>query len=137
MNRKDLQNLANARIKEAKVLLDAGKFSGSYHLAGLAIECALKACISKQTKKYDFPDKKFAADCFEHDPTKLMKLARLDQRIDTDAKASPALGVNWGIVKNWGVESRYTQKTKQEAEDLYSAIHRQKTGVLRWLRQHW
>jgi HEPN domain-containing protein len=51
MNRTDLQQLAELRIKEARILLDGDSYSGAYYLAGYAIECALKACIAKRTKE--------------------------------------------------------------------------------------
>jgi len=57
MNRSSLQNLANERIKDAEALLMAGRWSGSYYLAGYAVECALKECFAKQTREYDFPQK--------------------------------------------------------------------------------
>ncbi len=41
MNRGDLQRLSNARIRKAKVLFDAGEYSGAYYLAGYAVECGL------------------------------------------------------------------------------------------------
>jgi hypothetical protein len=56
MNRADLQALADLRVKEATILLDANCFEGAYYLLGYAIECALKACIAKQIKQHDFPD---------------------------------------------------------------------------------
>ena len=62
MNRIDLQNLANERIAEAKILFDAGKWSGAYYLAGYAVECGLKACIAKLTKPDEFPDKNFGTN---------------------------------------------------------------------------
>lgn len=49
MNRLDLQNLALARLEEVEVLLNNHKYSGAYYLSGYVIECALKACIAKQT----------------------------------------------------------------------------------------
>lgn len=42
---------------------------------GYAIECALKSCVAKQVKRYDFPDKKIANEAFTHDLEKLMKVA--------------------------------------------------------------
>jgi HEPN domain-containing protein len=51
MNRADLQQLAELRITEAKVLLDNGFYAGAYYLAGYAVECALKACIAKLTNR--------------------------------------------------------------------------------------
>ena len=62
MNRKDLQRLTRLRLAEARVLLAAAKYDGAYYLAGYAVECALKACIAKQIKRFDFPDKKLVID---------------------------------------------------------------------------
>ncbi|MBI0577948.1 HEPN domain-containing protein [Neobacillus cucumis] len=45
-------------MKDAKVLLDHECYDGAYYLSGYVIECALKACIAKYTKEFDFPDKK-------------------------------------------------------------------------------
>jgi len=38
MNRKDLQDLALIRLKEAKALLDKGLYDGAYYLCGYAVE---------------------------------------------------------------------------------------------------
>lgn len=43
--RVEFQRLAEARLVEAKALLDVGKWDGAYYLAGYAVELALKACI--------------------------------------------------------------------------------------------
>jgi hypothetical protein len=137
MNRRDLQRLANARIVEAKALLVAGHYSGAYHLAGLAVECALKACIAKRTKAHTFPDKNLAAESYSHDLTKLRRLADLDAQFLHDAKSDPALVANWTVVKDWAIESRYETKTAQQAKDLYDAVYRRQSGVLRWIRRRW
>src|SRR5919106_3680906 len=35
----------------------AGEPSGAYYLAGYAVECGLKACIAKQVRRHEFPDR--------------------------------------------------------------------------------
>ena len=55
MNRSDFQTLAEMRIKEALALLENQCYEGAYYLAGYAVECALKACIARNTNQYDFP----------------------------------------------------------------------------------
>jgi hypothetical protein len=55
--RKDFQLLSDKRLAEAQSLFRARHYEGSYHLAGLAVECAVKACIAKQTRRFEFPDK--------------------------------------------------------------------------------
>ena len=72
MNRKDLQDLSKLRLKEAKILIDNGSYDGAYYLCGYSVECALKACIAKNTKKFDFPDKKSIEQSFTHELTKLV-----------------------------------------------------------------
>ena len=39
MNRSDLQKIADIRVADAKLLLDAGRFEGAYYLIGYAVEC--------------------------------------------------------------------------------------------------
>lgn len=57
MNRQQLKNIALTRLEEVEVLLKNRKYSGAYYLSGYVVECALKACIAKQTKRFDFPDR--------------------------------------------------------------------------------
>ena len=60
MKRTEFQAVARMRVREAKVLLDAGDSPGAYYLVGYSIECALKACVARQVRRCDFPaDKGF------------------------------------------------------------------------------
>ncbi len=81
MNRQDFQNLELIRLQEAKVLFQNGHYSGAYYLSGYVVECALKACIAKYTKEFDFPDKQLAIDSHTHDLIKLVKNAKLDKEL--------------------------------------------------------
>jgi hypothetical protein len=49
---------------------------GAYYLAGYAVECALKACIAKETKRYEFPDKKRVDSSYSHNLDLLVKARR-------------------------------------------------------------
>lgn len=137
MNRNDLVDLAKIRLKEARILLRNGNYDGTYYLCGYVIECGLKACIAKQTKKYDFPDKKTVKRSYSHDLTKLLKTAGLENPLKDERKRNPNLAINWTIVKDWRAESLYEKHTRKEAQDLYSAIVNRQNGVLKWIRQHW
>ena len=48
MDKANLQQIAEIRVRDAEVLLAAGQWDAAYYLPGYSIECALKACISKQ-----------------------------------------------------------------------------------------
>jgi HEPN domain-containing protein len=129
MNRGELQELATIRLQDAKVLLDNECYDGAYYLSGYVIECALKACIAKKTKEYDFPDKKMVDKIYTHNLTQLLNVAGLEVPENVE--------VNWAIVKDWSEASRYKRYTEVEAKDMYEAVVDQEEGVFEWIKQHW
>jgi HEPN domain len=133
MNRSDLQHLAEMRLREAKVLLDAGEWSGSYYLCGYAVECALKAVVASQVNQGDFPDKQLAQAVHTHELTNLRGLAGLGG----GAALTPGQHVSWLVAKDWAETSRYEVRTQTDAEALYQAVSDPNDGVLQWLRTHW
>lgn len=137
MNRNDLKQLSLIRLKEARVLLKNENYEGAYYLCGYVIECGLKACIAKKTKRYDFPDKKTVEESYTHDLTRLVKIAGLSIELDKEMKSNPIFGTNWSIVKDWSEASRYEKHTEKEAHDLFSAVANKNHGVLQWLKLHW
>jgi len=137
MNRKEWQKIAKIRLEEAETLLASGHYSGAYYLCGYAIECALKACIAKQTKRYDFPDKNLANDSWTHDLAKLVKLAGLDNSLKQEIHNDRIFDTNWSSAKDWKEESRYQTHSKKDAYDLYNAISNNFHGVMKWIKQHW
>jgi len=139
MNRTDLQQLADLRIKEARILLDGASYSGAYYLAGYAIECGLKACIAKQTKEYDFPDKpEEVRKIYTHNLGQLLTLAKLKDKLEGDMKSNKQLDDNWACIVSWEEGKRYELgATEKEARDLYEAIVDPGNGVLQWLKKLW
>jgi HEPN domain-containing protein len=137
MNRYDLRDLARVRLKEAQTLLRNGCFDGAYYLAGYAIECALKACIAKRTKRNDFPDKKLVDKSFSHDLDQLLNTAGLKADLELSFATQPRLEENWAMVKKWSEASRYTFTDVLAAENMISAIMERQHGVLQWIRQYW
>lgn len=110
------------RVREAHSLLKAGHYPGAYYLIGYAVECALKACISKQVKRYDFPNKKIANEAYTHELEKLVGLSGIAKNFKEDRQPNPNLDLNWTVVKDWQETSRYDPHiTSQQANDLYSA----------------
>jgi hypothetical protein len=138
MNRADFQQLAELRVREAEALLKAGYFDGAYYLLGYAIECALKACIAKQTREYDFPpDRKAVEAIYKHNPNDLLKASILEREHDEARRGSSAFDANWKIVQGWTEQSRYQQgKSEKEVGDFFSAIVGDE-GVLPWLKKSW
>src|SRR6185503_14871878 len=138
MNRADLQRLSNVRLQESKALFAAGLSEGAYYLAGYAFECALKACIAKKTREYDFPlDRRQIEDIYTHDLSRLVTAAGLSADLQKLMDGDPASALDWSTIKDWSEKSRYDQKTSAEAVALLDAIERGKGGLLPWVRLHW
>ena len=137
MNKDQLQDLSKTRIKEARVLLRNNCFDGAYYLAGYSVECALKACIAKQIRQHDFPDKDLAMKSYSHIIGDLVKAAGLDVQRQNEQNSNQDFAVNWSIAQRWRETSRYESKSQQEAEELFTSIISRKGGVLRWIQQHW
>ncbi len=138
MNRADFQKLTRIRLREAKALLDNRCYEGAYYLLGYAVECAFKAYIARQTKRYDFPDLERVKGSYTHDLNKLLNLSGLEQEHRNERKKNPSFEVNWTIVKDWNEKSRYsTSITRAKAKDFRSAIVSRKNGILTWLQRFW
>jgi HEPN domain-containing protein len=137
MNKNELENLADIRIKEAEVLLTANCYHGAYYLVGYALECTLKACIAKQIKAFDFPDKKLTNDSYTHDLTKLLVTAGLKQALDEQEKLNKDFKLNWAVAIKWLEESRYEYAIgEQDAQNLFNAITDNSSGILPWLKKY-
>jgi len=136
MTRRDFQILAEMRAREAAVLARSGNEEGAYYLGGLAIECALKACIAKRIKRHDFtPDMDDARKVYTHLLGNLLELAELENDLDKAMKGNRALTVSWGVVKNWRVESRY-ETSGLKGTDMVGAVN-SRDGVLPWIQRRW
>lgn len=138
MNKSDLEILADLRLAEAKALLDSGYFCGSYYLAGYSVECAIKVCIAKQVREFDFPDKKLAEKSHQHDLGALIKVAALSTSLAQYEDASSDFKANWAVIKDWKVESRYDGRISEfDARNLLDAISDPTAGIMKWLKTFW
>ncbi|PPQ28440.1 HEPN domain-containing protein [Rhodopila globiformis] len=134
MLRRDFQRLALARVADAKVLFAAGRYDAAYYLAGLAVECALKARVAQATIRYEFPDRRTAERAFTHDLKKLLELALLKRELE---QAPLSVQKNWDVVSTWSVEVRYGSGT--DADECRKLLHAvaERGGILPWLKQWW
>ena len=134
--RRDFKILAELRSEEARILLGKGKLQGAYYLAGYAVECALKACIAKKTKRSEFPAKaEYIRKLYTHELDKLLSLAGLDAQLNKDIGANKVFEANWSTVKDWTEESRY-RTSGLNGKDMYNAVAGQ-DGVLPWIKLRW
>jgi HEPN domain-containing protein len=134
--RRDFKALADLRAEEARILLAKGKRQGAYYLAGYAVECALKACIAKKTKRFEFPPKAdHVRKLYRHGLNELLNLAGLDVQLRKDMAVNKAFEANWSTVKDWTAESRY-RTSGLNGKDMYNAVTGA-DGVLAWIKLRW
>ncbi len=137
MDRRELQDLARVRLKEATALLQLGLSDGAYYLAGYAAECALKACIAKGTRRYEFPDKKKAESSYSHNLQELVRVAGLDEARLELASKDPDFRANWNIARAWSEQSRYQRHRPEAARELLTAVGDRRHGIITWIKLHW
>ena len=138
LNRDTLRALADSRLEESRVLLENQFWTGAYYMTGLAVECALKSCLAREVKEYDFPDKEFVAKMYTHDLEKLFKLnGALWATLQADMKIDAKLSVNWSTVKEWDDSKRYDIVEELEAKAMYEASTEVGSGVMEWIRGRW
>jgi HEPN domain-containing protein len=139
-NRQDFRALALLRLEEARVLLKNDKYDGAYYLCGYVVECALKACIARQTDKHDFPPKRDVInEIYKHEISSLMRASGLQTKLDKFVEKTKDMKLerNYSYVLRWNEESRYLTHSKRDAKDLFNAIANNKHGVLMWIKHHW
>ena len=105
MNRYDFQKLAGIRLEDAKTLIRNGRCEGCYYLSGYVVECGLKACIAKLTKRYDFPERSLLQGAYTHDLSLLLKMAKLEAARDIEFERDNEFRLNWLVVKDWGYKA--------------------------------
>jgi HEPN domain-containing protein len=137
LKRQDLRDLALLRVKEAQVLLNNSCWPGTYYLAGYAVECALKACIARETERYDFPDRARVNSSYTHSLVTLVRVANLHAALRDAMDRQPELASNWNAVREWSEESRYERRSEADATTLLNAVKDRRNGVLAWLKKHW
>jgi hypothetical protein len=138
MNRFDLQKMADERVADAAALVEAGRFQAAYYLCGYAIECAFKACIARQFREFDFPDRKVVNDSYVHDLKKLLNVSRLEPFHRVEMGQNDSFAANWSIVQEWSEASRYDATiTETAATGLFLAVTDPTHGVLTWLKKYY
>lgn len=138
ITRADFQNLSQLRLAEAQALL-SGRFpEGAFYLAGYAVECALKACISRQQPSQQFPPRQGSwSRLYTHDLEALIDAAGLKAILQAARASDPDLDANWAAVLDWSEQSRYAFPNAADALNLYDAVTDQNHGALQWLRTFW
>ncbi|MDP2255953.1 MAG: HEPN domain-containing protein [Polaromonas sp.] len=101
----EIKRIASARLRDAKVLLEAKRYDGAVYLCGYSVELALKARICKTLKWSGYPEtgKEFTGlTSFKvHDLDLLLRLTGKEQSVKAGFLAE------WSAVAAWNPEARY------------------------------
>jgi hypothetical protein len=137
MKRTVLQAVAQAKLDDARLLLQNGRFSNAYYLAGYAIEIGLKACIAKQISADTIPDKNFVNAIFQHGLKGLVSVAGLSTALKEKETNDPIFATNWGLVAGWTPEVRYDTVDNYTAQLMLQAVADDQSGVFAWIKANW
>lgn len=140
MERSEWQALAGRWLADARVLLDARRWSAAYYAAGYAAECGLKACVLARVAAEPgliFAERRFSERCWTHNLAELVKLAGLEGALAAYTGRGRRCQDNWKVVAEWAETARYETYTHHEAKRLYRAIAERPKGVLTWIRGRW
>ncbi len=137
LTKADLEALAETRLQDAIFLLEGGRASSAYYLAGYAVELALKACVAKTFQSNAIPDKAFVIEIYTHKLEKLLGTTGLLPAFNIDSKADRQLAAAWGIASKWTESSRYLLWDNISAGSLIGAIADPEHGVFQWVKKHW
>ncbi len=118
-------------------MLNQGFFDGAYYLAGYSVECAIKACIAKGTRRYDFPDKKKVELSHSHNLRDLVRVASLEDARIARANNDSEFRKYWDVVQSWSEQSRYRRHSPESARKLLVAVGNRRHGVISWIKLHW
>ena len=116
----EIKEIAAARLKDAKALIDAQRYEGAIYLCGYAVELGLKARICKTLHWPGFPSTRGEFEGYKsfktHDLDVLLHLTGIEEQI----KAT--LLVEWSVVAEWDPESRYNPIGKVNSADAESML---------------
>jgi HEPN domain-containing protein len=137
MLRTDLQKLSQAKLDDALLLCQAGRYSNAYYLAGYSVELGLKACASRQIVEHQIPDKAFVNGIMTHDFPRLVNLAGLKSILDHAQDEDRVFSANWALTAEWSPDARYVMTDATSTEMLLKAVGDPDHGVLKWIKMHW
>ena len=116
----ELDNIARARIEDAKALLTAGRFDGATYLCGYAVGIALKARICRTLNWAEFPSTSVEFQAYRsfqtHELDVLLRLSGQEAQIKQNKFAL------WNAVAIWKVESRHNVVGRVQQADAAAMI---------------
>lgn len=123
---------------DAEVLLADRRWQAAYYLLGYSIECALKACVAKQFREYEVPERKLVNSFYTHRLDELLTISGVKSEMEKQAESDSNFEINWNLVRDWTEAARYDSDVSEtSARNLHEAVTHASSGILPWLRTQW
>lgn len=152
----EIKQLANLRLAEARILLDAGKYDGAFYLAGYSVELMLKAKICEHLRIDNLFDKQgcnllgiseLRKVVETHNINLLLLFSGLEQKFRiakaTNVKLQEAYNfftASTGEKTDWNEQVRYlpiNSKTEHDVREFIGLLEdHDKEGLLKWIEQN-
>ncbi len=101
MRKTEIEEIIQARLQDAEVLLEASRYDGSVYLCGYAVELGLKARICRTLQWDEYPTSGKYSTFKTHDLDVLLHLTGLEDTVKLKYMAE------WSIAAQWNPEARY------------------------------
>lgn len=115
ISRKELTEIARARLKDSETLFQSNRYDGSIYLCGYALEIGLKVKICGTLNWDGFPDTNSEFNKYQsfrtHDLDTLLALSGVEKEVKVDHLA------NWSAVAEWDPNVRYKPIGNAKRED--------------------
>lgn len=122
ISRTDLQKISQAKLEDAELLLQSGRYDSAAYLCGYAIELALKARICLVLYWKGYPSKN--AEFQKYQSFKTHELEVLLHISGAEAMVKNKYFKEWSDVSTWDPEMRYMpvgSTSRQYAQDMITA----------------
>jgi len=138
----EIKNLADSRLKEARLLYDNGYYDGAAYIVGYAVELILKAKVCELLEVPDFfhenssVDGKVLRSFKTHDLEALLILSGLRNKFQLAKRNNIDLADNWIIICEWSENRRYLPKgtfSAQNTLEFLNAISDNQNGFKTWI----
>jgi HEPN domain-containing protein len=138
VDRGQLQQLAEIRLEDAEALIASGRWAAAYYLLGYCVECALKACVAKQFRSDEVPDRKLVNSFYTHRLDELLAISGAKSDFEARAKGDFSCEDNWITASEWNEVVRYDPRiTEPLARKMHDAVTNTTSGILPWLKTQW
>ncbi len=135
MDREQLQQLAELRLEDAGALIAAGRWAAAYYLFGYCVECALKACVAKQFREHDVPERKLVNSFYTHSLVELLVISGLEPDFRSRVRRDVVFQDNWTTIQEWRESVRYDISIEEgRARRMHDAVANETSGILPWLK---